>query len=76
MSRFTVKCGWCGETLTNGIVGSTLVGTGHACEVRIPCDAPGCDKLSDAAMTEVAGSRAFRCVDHVLIGMNQWQSRA
>ena len=67
MSYFTVECPWCGQSYTSGVVGSTLVGSGHSCQLRQECQEPGCERSGTfyastpaSPALEEAGSQRMR----------------
>lgn len=68
MSFLVMTCAWCGDDYTTGMVGSTLVGSGHVCAVRVPCDR--CERTGNVLVAECLGpdgeeGQSFACFDHV-----------
>lgn len=62
MSFMHVTCLWCHAEYTFGMVGSTIIGSGHSCETVIPCEEEGCSRVGNFAVMHPA---AFVCDDHI-----------
>ncbi len=45
MSFMIIECPWCGETYTFGVVGMTLIGSGHGeCKGSKTCEEGSCEE--------------------------------
>lgn len=69
MSYLHMICPWCGTGFTTGIIGSTVVGTGHICTVREVCSHEGCEENGNVLVTDAedlfAERSQFVCVEHI-----------
>jgi hypothetical protein len=70
MSFMFLTCAWCGEDYTFGIVGTSMVGSGHSCTATVPCDTDGCDEparwlVADERNRGDTESIVFSCKRHI-----------
>lgn len=67
MSFMFLTCAWCGEQYTFGIVGTTMIGSGHLCTKEIACDTEGCEQVARFLVCEMKASedQSFACSDHI-----------
>lgn len=65
MSLIITACPWCEATFTFGIAGTTMIGSGHTCDVEPPaCGEAGCDVPGDVQVVIGGDKFEFRCRDH------------
>lgn len=69
MSFMFITCHWCGTEYTFGIVGRTMVGSGHTCTAIVPCATEGCDARAPFFVVDQLDTQAehgeFACGDHI-----------
>jgi hypothetical protein len=46
------------------MVGSQIVGAGHICPVRVPCEVEGCPERG-RYLIEAHGEKVMSCADHI-----------